>query len=216
MSSVIKSVNQSWSLLILDFRHKTIRIPEVVSILATKKRKHKTKIGISSKLQAQAKLEWLEDFPSFSLKAFRHSGTLSRACPGQGKSWILWKYIWTIFENTFQSLESISTMQVDPSNLKSLSFNRRGIQPQTFTCFSGPRRPLQCLVSKFLNFYKLSRPMIWWSRPIPHVEAFGPSGCSHVDDKVAMVDHTSGCHQKLLVVIWFIAIDFWWTYFYLQ
>ena len=162
-------------------------------------------------------------FPVIFSQSFSALGHIIPSLPRTGQIMDFMEIYLNNIRKYFQSLESISTMQIDPSNLKSLSFNRRGIQPQTFTCFSGPRRPLQCLVSKFLNFYKLSRPMIrwsrpmiWWSRPIPHVEAFGPSGCSHVDDKLAMVDHTSGCHQKLLVLIWLIAIDFWWTYFYLQ
>ena len=148
-------------------------------------------------------------FPVIFSQSFSALGHIIPSLPRTGQIMDFMEIYLNNIRKYFQSLESISTMQVDPSNLKSLSFNRRGTQPQTFSCFSGPRRPLQCLVSKFLNFYKLSRPMIWWSRPIPHVEAFGPSGCSHVDDKVAMVDHTSGCHQiigiNLIYCHWFLV-----------
>ena len=64
------------------------------------------------------------------------------------------------------------------SILKCSPFNRTGFRPKTFTFewISGPCRPFQCLASKFLNFYKFSS----WSYLI--VQAFGPSGCSNVDD----------------------------------
>ena len=145
------------------------------------------KIGISSKFQAQASgFRVIGRFSVIFNPSFLALGHIPLV-PRTGRIIDLWKYITANFiRNCFSNLclDKIFLKvcrYISFSILKCSPFNRTGFRPQTFTFewISGPCRPFQCLASKFLNFYKFSSS---WSYLI--VQAFGPSGCSNVDDRV--------------------------------